>query len=88
MSRDPALYFGGLLQGAVPAYLQLRCHKPVRRIGGIVLPECPIGMIAGRFEIARKGLANLVASAVYLASDEAAYMVGQSISPNGGDVMW
>jgi NAD(P)-dependent dehydrogenase (short-subunit alcohol dehydrogenase family) len=39
--------------------------------------------------IARVGTVEEIAWAyVYLASDEAAYMIGQSISPNGGDVMW
>lgn len=39
--------------------------------------------------IKRVGRPDEIAGAyVFLASDEASYMVGQSISPNGGDVMW
>jgi NAD(P)-dependent dehydrogenase (short-subunit alcohol dehydrogenase family) len=39
--------------------------------------------------IKRLGTPEEIASAyVYLASDEASYCLGQSISPNGGDVMW
>jgi NAD(P)-dependent dehydrogenase (short-subunit alcohol dehydrogenase family) len=39
--------------------------------------------------IGRPGDPREVASAfVYLASDAAAFFIGQSLSPNGGDVMW
>lgn len=39
--------------------------------------------------IGRAGEVDEVASAyVYLASDAAAFFIGQSLSPNGGDVMW
>lgn len=39
--------------------------------------------------IRRLGTVDEIASAyLYLASDQAAFMVGQSLSPNGGDVMW
>ncbi|WP_162911511.1 SDR family NAD(P)-dependent oxidoreductase [Shinella zoogloeoides] len=39
--------------------------------------------------IRRIGTVEEVASAyLYLASDEAAFIIGQSLSPNGGDVMW
>jgi NAD(P)-dependent dehydrogenase (short-subunit alcohol dehydrogenase family) len=39
--------------------------------------------------IRRVGLPAEIAPAyVFLASADAAYMVGQSVSPNGGDVMW
>lgn len=39
--------------------------------------------------IGRVGQPDEIASAyVYLASDDASYMIGQSISPNGGDVFW
>jgi NAD(P)-dependent dehydrogenase (short-subunit alcohol dehydrogenase family) len=44
------------------------------------LDSLPIGRVGRPEEIAW--------AYVYLASDEAAYMVGQSVSPNGGDVMW
>ena len=39
--------------------------------------------------IGRAGTTSEVASAyVYLASDAASFFIGQSLSPNGGDVMW
>ena len=39
--------------------------------------------------IGRPGTTSEVASAyVYLASDAASFFIGQSLSPNGGDVMW
>jgi len=43
----------------------------------------------GTLPIQRIGTPEEVAWAyVYLASDEASFMIGQSVSPNGGDVMW
>jgi 3-oxoacyl-[acyl-carrier protein] reductase len=44
------------------------------------LEQLPIGRV-GRPE-------EMAAAAVFLASDEAGYFVGQTISPHGGDVMW
>jgi len=39
--------------------------------------------------IGRAGEPDEIASAyVYLASDLAGFFIGQSLSPNGGDVMW
>ena len=44
---------------------------------------------AAQLPIGRVGTPDEVASAyVYLATDEASFMIGQSLSPNGGDVMW
>jgi 3-oxoacyl-[acyl-carrier protein] reductase len=44
------------------------------------LEQLPIGRVGRPEEIA--------STAVFLASDEASYFVGQTVSPNGGDVMW
>jgi NAD(P)-dependent dehydrogenase (short-subunit alcohol dehydrogenase family) len=39
--------------------------------------------------IGQAGIPEQAASAyVYRASDEASFFIGQSLSPNGGDVMW
>jgi NAD(P)-dependent dehydrogenase (short-subunit alcohol dehydrogenase family) len=44
---------------------------------------------ASELPLKRVGRPEEVAAAyVFLASDEASYMIGQSISPNGGDVSW
>ena len=59
---------------------------PMWRISGsedtrsALIDSLPIPRVAEPEEIAW--------SYVYLASDEAAYCTGQSLSPNGGDVMW
>lgn len=43
----------------------------------------------GQLPIRRVGTTSEIASAyLYLASDAASYMIGQTISPNGGDVCW
>ncbi|MER8944214.1 hypothetical protein NKH82_33050 [Mesorhizobium sp. M0915] len=34
--------------------------QPVRRIDGVVLPECPIGVVACRLEIAHQRITNLI----------------------------
>jgi NAD(P)-dependent dehydrogenase (short-subunit alcohol dehydrogenase family) len=61
-------------------------ETPMWRISGTeatrqaLIESLPIPRVAQPEEIAW--------AYVYLASDEAAYVTGQSISPNGGDVMW
>lgn len=63
MLRNPGLERYDLREGTVPPRLQLSGHQPVCRIGGIVLPGCPIGMVAGSLEIAHQGFANLIPAA-------------------------
>jgi NAD(P)-dependent dehydrogenase (short-subunit alcohol dehydrogenase family) len=59
---------------------------PMWRISGT---EATRQALIESLPIPRVGQPDEIAWAyVYLASDEAAYVTGQSISPNGGDVMW
>jgi NAD(P)-dependent dehydrogenase (short-subunit alcohol dehydrogenase family) len=44
---------------------------------------------SAQLPIRRPGTPQEMASAyIFLAGDDASYMIGQSVSPNGGDVMW
>jgi 3-oxoacyl-[acyl-carrier protein] reductase len=53
----------------------------------IVIPEM-MAYITMRTPVGRIGTVEEIASlAVYLASDESSYIVGQIISPNGGEVI-
>ena len=60
MRSDLTLRLGDTGKRAVPARLKLAGDQPVRRIGGVVLPEGTVGGIARRFKIAAKGLAHLI----------------------------
>ena len=61
MLGDALLDLGHARERAVPARLQLARHEAVLGIGGVVLAEGPIGGVARRLEVARQGLARLVA---------------------------
>lgn len=60
MRGNPGLDLAGACEGAVPP--RLPRHEPVLGNGGIILPERPIGAVAGRFEITRQRFANLIAA--------------------------
>ena len=60
MRGDLALDLGDTGKRPVPARLKFAGDQPVRRIGGVVLPEGAVGGIARRFKIAAKRLADLI----------------------------
>src|SRR5258708_21482705 len=63
MRGNPGLDLAYTCERAVPSQLQLRRDQPVLRIDGVILPECPIGAVARRLEVARQRITNLIASA-------------------------
>src|ERR1700694_375010 len=63
MRGNPGLDLAYTCERAVPSQLQFRRDQPVLRIDGVVLPECPIGAIARRLEVAHQRLTTLIAAA-------------------------
>src|SRR6266849_969881 len=63
MRGNPGLDLAYTCERAVPSQLQFRRDQPVLRIDGVVLPECPIGAVARRLEVAHQRITNLIAAA-------------------------
>src|SRR5258708_8766434 len=59
----PGLDLAYTCERAVPSQLQFRRYQPVLRIDGVILPECPIGAVARRLEVAHQRITNLIAAA-------------------------
>jgi hypothetical protein len=53
MGVDPLLEFLDTRSGTIPAPLEFIHHKPMVRVGGIVLLPGPLGVIASGFQITR-----------------------------------
>ena len=62
MCGNLALDLADLREGAVPSQLQFRSDQPVLGIGGVVLPESPVGSVTGSFQIAAEGTPALIAA--------------------------
>ena len=65
MLGDPPVDLGDTRQRPVPARLQLAGHEAVLWVGGIILAEGSLGVVARRLEIARQRLARIVAPCRY-----------------------
>src|SRR5258706_5092714 len=63
MRGNPGLDRPDTCGRAFPPQLQFRRDQPVVRIEGVVLPECPIGAVARRLEVAHQRITNLIAAA-------------------------
>ena len=60
MLGNPALDLVDTGKGSVPSQLQFRGDQPILGVRGVILPECPIGAVAGGLEIAHQRIANLI----------------------------
>src|SRR3984893_15354771 len=63
MRGNPGLDLAYTCERAVPSQLQFHRDQPVLRIDGVILPECPIGAVARRLEVAHQRITNLIAAA-------------------------